>query len=118
MPPRYFSGINDSHYAVTIAVMMIVSLIAGHLTAGLHYQAVLTPEREERTSGLHDFARSLSGALMDKQVFETAQAYVAVSFGAGAAVPLTDAADRIDAATIAYDHHSATLLSADLKLAQ
>ena len=115
VPPRYSLAISDPQYAVTIVVMLLVGLIAGHLTAGLRYQAALASEREARTRGLYDFARTLSGALMNEQVFETAEAYVAATFGARAIVLLPNLDGRIDAPAA---QHVASFMVADLRLAQ
>ena len=118
VPPRFSLAISDPQYAVTIVVMVVVGLIAGHLTAGLHYQAALASEREARTRGLYDFARTLSAALMNEQVFETVETYVATTFEAHAVVLMPDQSGRIDAPAATAGRRSATIASADLALAQ
>jgi two-component system sensor histidine kinase KdpD len=82
------------------AVMLAVGLIAGQLTAGLRFQAMVASNREERARALYEFARELSGALQSDQIFEITQSFVQKTFRANAVLLLPDAAGRLQVPSI------------------
>jgi two-component system sensor histidine kinase KdpD len=122
VPPRYTFSVNDAQYLVTFAVMLVVALVIGQLTAGLKFQAQVATLRRERVSALYEMSRDLSGALMAEQIAEIAARFLQSEFEARAAllvadldnrlnppVPLPDLPDGIDqgVAQWAYDHAEA-----------
>ena len=62
VPPRLSFAVTDVQYLVTFAVMLVVGLVIGQLTAGLRYQARVAGHREERARTLYEISRDLSGA--------------------------------------------------------
>ena len=66
VPPRFSFNVSDAQYLLTFAVMLVVALVIGQLTAGLKFQARVATLREERVSALYEMSRDLSGALMAK----------------------------------------------------
>jgi two-component system sensor histidine kinase KdpD len=62
VPPRFSFTVHDVQYLLTFAVMLVVALVFGELTARLSEQAQAASAREERTRALYDLARALSGA--------------------------------------------------------
>jgi two-component system sensor histidine kinase KdpD len=108
VPPRFSFAVDDLQYVLTFAVMLIVGLATGHLTAGLRYQARVARYREERARSLYEMAKSLSSSLVEEQVVEISKKFLESSFQAKAAILLPDASDRLQApaaryATPAYD---------------
>jgi two-component system sensor histidine kinase KdpD len=108
VPPRFTFGVSDVQYVLTFAVMLIVGLVTGHLTAGLRYQARVSRHREERARSLSEMAKSLSSALVEEQVVDIADKFVETTFSAKAAILLPDLANKLQAprargATPAYD---------------
>jgi len=97
VPPRFSFAISDLQYALTFAVMLVVGLITGHLTAGLRYQARVASHRESRSRALYEFARDLSGVLQAEQISETTQAIIQRAFRASATLLLPDANGRLQA---------------------
>ncbi|MGH8568888.1 MAG: DUF4118 domain-containing protein, partial [Gammaproteobacteria bacterium] len=97
VPPRLSFAVSDVQYLVTFAVMLIVGLVTGHLTAGLRYQARVAGYREERARSLSEMAKSLSSALVETQVVEISDKFVESSFRAKAAILLPDLSDRLEA---------------------
>jgi len=95
VPPRLSFAVSDVQYLVTFAVMLIVGLVTGHLTAGLRYQARVAGYREERARSLSEMARSLSSALVETQVVEISDKFVESSFRAKAAILLPDLSDKL-----------------------
>jgi two-component system sensor histidine kinase KdpD len=108
VPPRLTFAVSDVQYLLTFAVMLIVGVVTGHLTAGLRYQARVAHSREERARSLYEMARSLSSALVEEQVVEISDKFLESSFRAKAAILLPDLSDKLQTpslygATPAYD---------------
>jgi two-component system sensor histidine kinase KdpD len=95
VPPRLSFAVSDVQYLVTFAVMLIVALITGQLTAGLRFQVTVAESRERRTKALYEMARELSAALADEQIAEIAQRFVAQGFNARATLLLLDMKDKL-----------------------
>ncbi len=95
VPPRLTFAVGDAQYLLTFAVMMIVGLVVGQLTANLRYQARVARYREDRARSLYEMARELGTALMPEQVAEIGDRHVENAFRAKALVLLADADDRL-----------------------
>jgi len=96
VPPRLTFAVSDVQYLVTFAVMLIVGLVTGHLTAGLRYQARVAGYREERARSLSEMAKALSSALVETRVVEISDKFVESSFRAKAAILLPDLSDKLE----------------------
>jgi len=94
--PRFTFAVSDVQYLFTFAVMLIVGLVTGHLTAGLRYQARVAGYREERARSLSEMAKALSSALVETQVVEISDKFVESSFRAKAAILLPDLFDKLE----------------------
>ena len=70
VPPRFSLADSDVQYLVTFAVMLVVALVIGQLTAGLKVHARAATEREHRVRGLYEMTRDLSAALLPEQMAE------------------------------------------------
>jgi two-component system sensor histidine kinase KdpD len=90
VPPRFTFAVNDGQYLVTFAVMLLVAVVAGQLTAGLRRQADDSATEERRTRALYEMARDLSGALMLEQVVEITRQFLRDVLNADAVVLLAD----------------------------
>jgi len=84
--PRYTFAVADAQYLLTFAVMLIVGLVVGQLTARLGYQARVASRGEEQARRLFDMARDLSAALAPEQVSEIGERYVTAAVRGKAAV--------------------------------
>ncbi|TAK73811.1 MAG: two-component system sensor histidine kinase KdbD [Aquabacterium sp.] len=118
VPPHLSLAVSDVQYLLTFAVMLVVALVVGQLTAGLTQQARIATEREDRVRALYEMSRDLSGALLGEQIAEIAARFVEAEFDASAALLPADESDRLletgDAARVdgldrsiaqwAYDH--------------
>ncbi|HCZ17865.1 MAG TPA: two-component system sensor histidine kinase KdbD [Candidatus Accumulibacter sp.] len=132
VPPRFSFAVSDAQYLMTFAVMLIVALITGQLTARYKQHADVATQREARARGLYEMARDLSAALLPMQIAEACDRFLAVEFNAQAALLLTDAQDRLRAEVVnarpgtadtlivdegvarwAFDHGEAAGLSTD-----
>ena len=95
VPPRLSFNVSDAQYLLTFAVMLVVALVIGQLTAGLKFQAHVATSREERVGALYAMSRDLSGALMAEQIAEIAARFLQSEFEARAAVMVADLQDRV-----------------------
>jgi two-component system sensor histidine kinase KdpD len=98
VPPRLSFSVSDAQYLLTFAVMLVVALVIGQLTAGLQFQARVARLREERVRAMYAMSRDLSGALMPEQIAELGARFMKSEFGAAAALIVPDMADRLHGA--------------------
>jgi two-component system sensor histidine kinase KdpD len=98
VPPRFSFNVSDVQYVITFAVMLIVGLVIGQLTAVLRWQAQVATSREERVRALYAMSRDLSGALMSEQIAEIAARFVQAEFEARAGLLVADEQDRLQPA--------------------
>ncbi|MFN3438641.1 MAG: DUF4118 domain-containing protein [Acidovorax sp.] len=95
VPPRFNFAVSDAQYIVTFAVMLVVALVVGQLTAGLKVQAEAATEREHRVRSLYDMARDLSAALLPEQVAEIGARFMTGEFSAGSTLVVADDNNRL-----------------------
>lgn len=88
--PRFSFSVSDAQYLLTFAVMLVVALVVGQLTAGLKIQVDAVTEREQRVSRLYEMSRDLSAALMVEQVAEIGARFIGLECGAKTAVLVAD----------------------------
>ena len=93
--PRFSFAVSDVQYLVTFAVMLVVALVIGQLTAGLKVQAESATQREHRVRSLYEMSRDLSAALMPEQVAEIGARFLAAEFGAKSTLLAADEAERL-----------------------
>ena len=93
--PRFSFAVSDAQYLLTFAVMMIVGLVVGQLTASLRYQARVASDREDRARRLYEIARELGKALSAEQVAQIGDRALEAAFRAAAGVLLPDAHERL-----------------------
>jgi two-component system sensor histidine kinase KdpD len=98
VPPRFSFSVTDVQYVMTFAVMLVVGLVIGQMTAVLKWQASVATSREERVTALYQMSRDLSGALMVDQVAEIAARFLESEFEARSALLVADLQDRIQPA--------------------
>ena len=123
--PKLSFSVSDVQYLLTFAIMLIVGLATGQLTAGLRFQARVATHREARSRALFEAARDLSNMLTNEQAMEVAQAVISREFRAQVVIYVLDANDRLkppktdasglDRGTAQWtlDHHQAAGLGTD-----
>lgn len=95
VPPRFSFAVSDIQYLITFAVMLVVALVVGQLTAGLRVQVAAVTERERRVSGLYEMSRELSATLLPEQVAEIGIRFLATEFGFKSALLFADDEDKL-----------------------
>jgi two-component system sensor histidine kinase KdpD len=120
VPPRFTFAIGDLQYLVVFAVMLMVGLIAGEMTARLRLQATVAAHGEARARALYEFARELSGVLQSEQILDITRSFIRRTFNAQAVMLLPDAAGRLQppaSGAYGYEHVPAPA-SLDIAVAQ
>ncbi|MGE5669011.1 MAG: two-component system sensor histidine kinase KdpD [Betaproteobacteria bacterium] len=95
VPPRLSLAVSDAQYLITFAVMLVVGLAIGQLTARLRYQARVASSGEDRARRLFEMARELGPALAAEQVAAIGERFVADAQRSKAAVLVMDEADAL-----------------------
>ncbi|OYU99731.1 MAG: two-component system sensor histidine kinase KdbD, partial [Burkholderiales bacterium PBB5] len=93
--PRLSFAVSDVQYLLTFAVMLIVGLVTGQLTAGLRFQASVATHREARSRALFEAARDLSNMLTNEQAIDVARTVIGREFRAQVAIYVLDMNDRL-----------------------
>lgn len=94
VPPEFTFAVSDAQYVFTFAVMLIVGLVVGQLTARLRYQARVASLGQERARRVFEMARDLSAALTREQVSRIGERYVTAMMP-GHATLLTVGEDKV-----------------------
>jgi two-component system sensor histidine kinase KdpD len=97
VPPKLTFAVADAEYVITFAVMLVVALTIGTLTANVRQQTRVAGARERRTALLYAMSRELAAARGRDELREIATRHVAATFDARAAVLLPDAQGRLAA---------------------
>ncbi|MBY0464560.1 MAG: GAF domain-containing protein, partial [Burkholderiales bacterium] len=79
------------------AVMLLVALAVGQLTAGLKTQAEAATQREHRVRSLYEMSRDLSAALLAEQVAEVGARFLQSEFHARSTLLLADEHNHLSA---------------------
>jgi two-component system sensor histidine kinase KdpD len=95
VPPRFSFAVSDVQYLFMFAIMLLVALVTGQLTANLKYQAQVAMSRELRSRSLYEMARELSAALIREQIIDIATRYMDKNFNSAIALILTDDRDQL-----------------------
>ncbi|HJW04689.1 MAG TPA: two-component system sensor histidine kinase KdpD [Azospira sp.] len=95
VPPRFSLAVSDVQYLMTFAVMLVVGLLVGQLTAGLKYQARVATRREDRVRALYEMSRDLSGALLPEQISQICERFLNTEFQSKSAILLADSLDHL-----------------------
>ncbi len=89
--PRGSFAVTDAQYLLTFAVMLIVGVLIGNLTAGVRYQARIARHREKRAQYLYEMSKGLSQAMTPDDVAQTSRHFISTTLQAKTAVLLPHA---------------------------
>ncbi len=88
--PRFSFAVSDAQYLFTFAIMLVVGIAVGELTARLRFQARFAARGAEQAQQLFEMARELSAALAPEQVAEIGEQFVTGTARAKCAVLTLD----------------------------
>ncbi|PAS98557.1 MAG: hypothetical protein BSR46_11850 [Candidatus Dactylopiibacterium carminicum] len=96
VPPLFSLAITDPSYLITAVEMLLVALLAGHLTAGLGSKAKEAANREEMLASVYALAADLAGAPdLDAVTRSVSHFLSATAKGSNHAVFLNDESQRL-----------------------
>jgi two-component system sensor histidine kinase KdpD len=90
VPPRFTLRVADTQYLVTFAVMLLVAVVIGTLTASLREQLEGSRLRERRNAALYRLSRDLAVRSDERDVLAAATERIAEMFEAETAVLLLE----------------------------
>ncbi len=99
VPPRFTFRVSDARYLVTFAVMLVVAVITGTLTARLREQRERALLRERRIASLHRLSHDLALRSGTAEVLEAAISRIGELLGVRAAAIVPDGRGAITFAT-------------------
>ena len=82
VPPHFSLAITDIQYLMSTAIMVVVALLVGHLTANLRTHAEVVETQANRTKSLYEFARQLTATRSSEAVIDTSLSFLAQTLGA------------------------------------
>ncbi|MDP3611486.1 MAG: DUF4118 domain-containing protein, partial [Rubrivivax sp.] len=118
VPPRFSLAVADERFFFTFAVMLLVGLVVGQLTAGLKAQAMAARVREQRVRSLYDISRELGGALAPEQVAEAVQRFAQAQLKSQATLWVLERDDSLRVLGAAPTTEMTALAQATVKHAQ
>ena len=93
--PYHTLVVDHVQYAITFAVMLVVSLIISGLTFRVRNQAAFAVERERRTETLYRMSRSMASAAGQAELLQAAARHARETFGGDAAILLPEENSRV-----------------------
>ncbi len=91
VPPYFSFAVSDTQYLVTFAIMLVVALIIGNLTASVRLQARVAGHRERRTALLYAMSRELGASRGVENLAKIAVRHTSEVFDSQVALLLPDA---------------------------
>jgi two-component system sensor histidine kinase KdpD len=94
VPPYLTFAVEDKHYFVIFAVMLVTGLVITNLTAHLRFQIESARSRESRTQALYSMSRDLVHAKSITAIIEVAASHIGKVFDAEVVVALPEKTAR------------------------
>ncbi|HEU4724960.1 MAG TPA: DUF4118 domain-containing protein [Candidatus Eisenbacteria bacterium] len=119
VPPRFTFRVSESHYLVTFAVMLVVAVVTGTLTAHVRDQREKVLLRETRLASLHRLSHDLAVRGSASEVLAAAVGRIGDVLGVSAAASLPDGRGGVtlaagDASVVGPEPERAAVVSAML----
>jgi len=98
VPPRYTFHVDDSQYLVTFAVMLLVAVVIGTLTARLRDQLGVARQEQGRTAALYSLSHELAARISLRDVLSSAVDRISDILESSVAILLPDENGRVSVA--------------------
>ena len=94
--PHYYSfSLASTEYAITLAVMLILSIMISNLTLRIRYQARAASQQERQTSALYDMSRNLTTKLSLPELLQEAVEQISRTFDSQVSILMPDGAGNL-----------------------
>ena len=89
--PEYFSfAVANTEYAITLVVMLLVSLLVSGLTARVRHQARVSREQERQTAALYEISQNLTAINSLEELLQVAAEQISRTFDSHATILMPD----------------------------
>jgi two-component system sensor histidine kinase KdpD len=95
VPDYYSFSLANTEYAITLAVMLIVSVLISNLTSRIRYQTRAARQQERQTAALYDLSRSLTTKLSLPDLLEEAIEQISRTFDSQVSILMPDGAENL-----------------------
>jgi len=90
--PEYYSfAVANTEYAITLVVMLLVSLLVSGLTTRVRHQARVSRQQERQTAALYEMSQNLTAINSLEELLEVAAAQIAKIFDSRVTILMPDA---------------------------
>jgi two-component system sensor histidine kinase KdpD len=94
--PEYFSfAIANSEYAITLIVMLLVSILVSGLTTRIRHQANVAREQERQAAALFEMSQNLTAIHSLEELLQVAAAQISQIFDSRVAILMPQADDKL-----------------------
>ena len=114
--PHYYSfSLVNTEYAITLAVMLILSIMISNLTLRIRYQARAASQQERQTSALYDMSRNLTTKLSLPDLMQEAIKQISRTFDSQVSILMPDSGGnlRLSAGKAFPDDYGSEMLVAN-----
>ena len=95
--PEYFSfAIASTEYAITLLVMLLVSLLVSGLTARVRHQARVAREQERQTAALFEMSQNLTAINSLEELLQVAAEQLARTFDSRVAILMPETGEKLE----------------------
>jgi two-component system sensor histidine kinase KdpD len=95
--PEYFSfAIASTEYAITLLVMLLVSLMVSGLTARVRHQARAAREQERQTAALFEMSQNLTAINSLEELLQVAAEQLARTFDSRVAILMPETGEKLE----------------------
>lgn len=93
--PYYSFSVADSQYLVTLAAMLVISIVISNLMANVRSQAKVARHRERRASVLYDISKDLASSQTEQDVVRTSVQHLYAEFSSRNVILFPDNTGRL-----------------------
>ena len=90
VPPYFSFAVQNTEYAITLTVMLAVSILISELTARIRHQAQLARQQERQTAVLYEMSQTLPASLSLQDMLQMVLAQVAKIFDSRVSLLMPD----------------------------
>jgi two-component system sensor histidine kinase KdpD len=95
--PKYYSfAVANTEYAITLAVMLLVSLLVSGLTTRVRHQARVAREQERQTAALFEMSQNLTAINSLEELLQVAAAQISQIFDSRVAILMPKTEEKLE----------------------
>ena len=95
MPEYYSFAVANTEYAITLVVMLLVSLLVSGLTTRVRHQARVSRQQERQTAALYEMSQNLTAINSLEELLEVAAEQIDQIFDSRVTILMPDSEERL-----------------------